>query len=129
MSVAFVFLNVIGLSQYALALTVVVGLFAFVPLVGTTISMIIVSIIAFSSSPTTGLITLIFFLAYQQFDAYFIQPRVFSHSVQVPSVLVMLAAISGYLLLGMIGAILAIPVMAALLLLYREVLLPHLDRS
>ena len=129
MSVAFVFLNVIGLSQYALALTVVVGLFAFVPLVGTTISMIIVSIIAFSSSPTTGLITLIFFLAYQQFDAYFIQPRVFSHSVQVPSVLVMLAAISGYLLLGMIGAILPIPVMAALLLLYREVLLPHLDRS
>jgi len=129
MSVAFVFLNVIGLSQYALALTVVVGLFAFVPLVGTTISMVIVSIIAFSFSPTTGLITLIFFLAYQQFDAYFIQPRVFSHSVQVPSVLVMLAAISGYLLQGMIGAILAIPVMAALLLLYREVLLPHLDRT
>ncbi|MCC6495186.1 MAG: AI-2E family transporter [Propionibacteriaceae bacterium] len=129
MSVAFLFLNIVGLSQYALALTVVVGMFAFVPLVGTTISMIIVSIVAFSFSPTTGLITLIFFLAYQQFDAYFIQPRIFSQSVQIPAVLVMLAAISGGLLLGFVGAILAIPVMAALLLLYREVLVPHLDRT
>jgi predicted PurR-regulated permease PerM len=129
MTVAYLFLNIVGLAQYALALTVVVGMFAFVPLIGTTISMVIVSIVAFSFSPTTGLITLIFFLAYQQFDAYFIQPRVFSHSVQIPAVLVMLAAISGGLLLGFVGAILAIPVMAALLLLYREVLVPHLNRT
>lgn len=129
MSVAFLFLNVVGLSQYALALAVVVGLFAFVPLVGTTISMVIVSIVAFSISPTTGLITLIFFLAYQQFDAYFIQPRIFAHSVQLPAVLVLLAAISGGLLLGLVGAILAIPTMAALLLLYREMLVPHLNRT
>lgn len=129
MSVSFLFLNVVGLSQYALALTVVVGLFAFVPLVGTTISMITVSIVAFSFSPVTGLITLVFYLVYQQVDAYFIQPRIFSHSVQLPAVLVMLAAISGGLLLGLVGAILAIPITAALLLLYREVLVPHLDRS
>ena len=129
MVVAYLFLNIVGIAQYALALTVVVGLFAFVPLIGTTISMVIVSIVAFSFSPTTGLITLIFFLAYQQFDAYFIQPRIFSHSVQIPAVLVMLAAISGGLLLGIVGALLAIPTTAALLLLYREVLLPHLDRS
>lgn len=129
MTVAFVFLSLVGMGQYALALAVVVGLFAFVPLVGTTISMIVVSIIAFSFSPTTGLITLVFFLAYQQFDAYVIQPRVFSHSVQLPAVLVILAAFSGYLLQGMVGAILAIPTMAALLILYQEVLVPHLDRK
>ena len=116
-------------SQYSLALAVVVGLFAFVPLVGTTISMVIVSIVAFSISPTTGLITLLFFLAYQQFDAYVVQPRIFSHSVQVPGVMVILAAVSGGLLLGLVGAILAIPTMAALLLLYREVLIPHLNRT
>ena len=48
---------------------------------------------------------------------------------RIPAVLVMLAAISGGLLLGIVGALLAIPTTAALLLLYREVLLPHLDRS
>ena len=129
MTVAFIFLNIVGLGRYAMALTVVVGMFAFVPLVGTTISMIIVSIVGFAFSPTTGLITLVFFLVYQQIDAYVIQPRVFAHSVQIPAVLVMLAAISGGLLIGMIGAILAIPITAALLLLYREVLVPHLDRT
>jgi predicted PurR-regulated permease PerM len=128
-AVAFLFLNIVGLSQYALALAVVVGLFAFVPLVGTTISMILVSIVAFSISPTTGIITLLFFLAYQQFDAYVIQPRIFSRSVQVPGVLILIAATSGALLLGLVGAILAIPITAALLLLYREVLVPHLDRT
>ena len=129
MSVAYLFLHIVGLGQYALALTVVVGMFAFVPLIGTTISMIIVSIVAFAFSPTTGLVTLVFFLLYQQFDAYFIQPRIFSRSVQIPAVLVMLAAISGGLLLGFVGAVLAIPVTAALLLLYREILVPHLDRT
>jgi predicted PurR-regulated permease PerM len=129
MTVAFTFLNLVGLGQYALALTVVVGMFAFVPLVGPTISTIIMSIVGFAVSPTTGLVVLVFFLTYQQVDAYFIQPRVFARSVQIPAVLVMLAALSGGLLLGMIGAILAIPVTAALLLLYREVLVPHLDRK
>lgn len=129
MAVAFIFLNIIGLSEYALALAVVVGLFAFVPLVGPTISTIIISIVAFASNSTTSLIALVFFLAYQQFDAYFIQPRVFAKSVQIPGILVMLAAISGGLLLGIVGAILAVPTMAAVLLLYREVLVPHLDRT
>jgi predicted PurR-regulated permease PerM len=129
MSVAFLFLNMVGLGQYSLALAVVVGLFEFVPVVGTTISMIIVSIVAFAFSTTQGFVTLAFFLVYQQVDAYFIQPRVFSRSVQIPAVLVMLAATSGALLLGLIGAILAIPLTAALMLLYREVLVPHLDRT
>ena len=129
MSVAFLFLNMVGLGQYSLALAVVVGIFEFVPVVGTTISMIIVSIVAFAFSTTQGFVTLAFFLVYQQVDAYFIQPRVFSRSVQIPAVLVMLAATSGAVLLGLIGAILAIPLTAALMLLYREVLVPHLDRT
>jgi predicted PurR-regulated permease PerM len=129
MSVAFLFLNLVGLGQYSLALAVVVGMFEFVPVVGTTISMVIVSIVAFAFSTTQGFVTLAFFLVYQQVDAYFIQPRVFSRSVQIPAVLVLLAATSGALLLGLIGAILAIPLTAALMLLYREVLVPHLDRT
>lgn len=127
--VSFLLFTVVGLNQYAVALAVVVGLLAFIPLVGTTIGIIITSIVAFSFSQTTGLIVLIVLLAYQQFDAYFIQPRIFSRSVQVPGVLVILGATCGGLLLGLVGAILAIPTMAALLLLYREVLVPHLDRT
>ena len=128
-AMSFILLNLIGLSQFAVALAVVVGLLAFIPLVGTSIAIIIVAIVAFSFGQTTGIIVVVAMLAYQQFDAYFIQPRIFARSVQVPGVLVILAAVSGGLLLGLVGAILAIPTMAALLLLYREVLIPHLDRN
>lgn len=126
---AFIFMNIVGLGQFSLALTVVVATFAFIPLVGSTASMIVVSVVAFAFSPTTGLITLLFFLTYQQIDTYVIQPRVFQRSVNVPGVLVILAAISGGLLLGIAGALLAIPTMASLLLLYQEVIVPKLEAS
>lgn len=127
-AVSFLLFTFVGLNQFALALAVVVGICAFIPLVGTTIGIVISAIVALSFSPTTLLIVVLVLLAYQQFDAYFIQPRIFSRSVQVPGVLVILAATSGGLMLGLVGAILAIPTMAALLLLYREVLVPHLNR-
>ncbi|MBK8459633.1 MAG: AI-2E family transporter [Micropruina sp.] len=126
---SFVFMNFVGLGQYSLALSVVVASCAFIPLIGSTLSMVIISIVAFSISPVTGLITLIYFLIYQQIDTYFIQPRIFERSVHVPGVIVILAAVSGGTIYGMMGALLAIPTVAALLLLYREVLIPALDRQ
>ena len=126
---AFVFLNAVGLGSLSLALAVVVAVFAFIPLVGPTISMLTVSLVAFSNNTTTGIITLVFFLLYQQVDAYLLQPRIFSKSVNVPGPLIVLAAISGGILFGIAGALLAIPTVASLLLIYREVLVPALDRA
>lgn len=127
-TVAYLFLNVVGLSQYALALAVVVALCAIIPLIGSTVSMVIVSTVAFTFSATQGFATLAFLLTYQQIDNYFIQPRVFQRSVSVPGPLVILAALAGGVLYGLLGALLAIPSMAAALLLYREVLIPALNR-
>lgn len=126
---AFVFLNAVGLGSLSLALAVVVAMFAFIPLVGPTISMLIVSLVAFANNTTTGIITLAFFLVYQQVDAYLLQPRIFQRSVNVPGPLIVLAAISGGILFGIAGALLAIPTVAVLLLLYREVIVPALDRA
>lgn len=125
---SFIVFNVVGLSNYALALSLVVAALVFIPAVGSWVALAICSLIAFSVSTTTGIVVLAYFLAYQQLDAYVIQPRVFSRSLNVPAVLVILGAISGGLLLGVVGALLAIPTVASLLLLYREVLVPHLDR-
>lgn len=126
---AFVFLNAVGLGSLSLALAVVVATFAFIPLVGPTISMLIVSLVAFANNTTTGIITLVFFILYQQVDAYLLQPRIFQRSVNVPGPLIVLAAISGGVLFGIAGALLAIPTVAVLLLLYREVVVPALDRA
>ncbi|MEZ5200470.1 MAG: AI-2E family transporter [Micropruina glycogenica] len=127
-TVAFLFLTIVGLGQYALALAVVVALCAVIPLIGSTLSMIIVSIVAFTFSPTQGLVTLAFFLTYQQFDNYFIQLAGVSAVGQRagaagdPGRGVRRVAVRA------LGALLAIPSMAALMLLYREVLIPELNR-
>lgn len=126
---SFIFMNIVGLGSYSLALSFAVALFCFIPLVGSTLAMIAVAIVGFVTSPTIGIATIIFFLIYQQFDAYVLYPTVMKQTVKVPGALVVLSAVIGGLLLGVIGAIIAIPTTAAILLLYHEVLQPHLDAT
>nr|NLI50644.1 AI-2E family transporter [Propionibacterium sp.] len=124
---SFVVMNAVGLGGFALALCIVVGALAFVPVVGWMFAAALVATIAFSVSPNAGLITLGYFVVYSQLDAYLVQPRIFSSSLNVPPALIVLGALSGGILLGIVGALLAIPTVASLILLYREVLVPHLD--
>lgn len=126
-SCAFIFMQFAGLRDYALALAFVVAMFCFIPLVGSSLAMLAVALVGFGISPMTGIATIIYFLCYQQFDAYVLYPNVMGRTVKVPGVLVVLSAIIGGILFGVIGALIAIPTAAAMLLLYREVLLPHLD--
>ena len=124
---SFIFMNIIGLGAYSLALSFIVALFCFIPLVGSSLAMLAVALVGFATSPTIGVATIIYFLIYQQFDAYILYPTVMKRTVKVPGALVVLSALIGGILLGVIGALIAIPTTAALLLLYREVLRPHLD--
>lgn len=124
---SFIMMSIVGLGGFALALCIVVGALAFVPVVGWMFSAALVATIAFSVSPNVGLITVAYFVLYSQVDAYIVQPRIFSSSLNVPPALIVLGALSGGILLGIVGALLAIPTVASLLLLYREVVVPHLD--
>ena len=117
-----VFLFIVGLGEYAVALSFVVGLLSLIPMVGATISMVIVSAIGFTVSVPVGLACLVFYIAYQQVENYAIYPRVMARSVDVPGSVTVIAALLGATLLGVIGALMAVPVAAAMLLLLREVL-------
>jgi predicted PurR-regulated permease PerM len=64
-------------------------------------------------------------VAYQQFENYVIYPKVMARSVDIPGSLIVIAALIGASLLGVIGALLAIPTAAAILLLVREIVLPR----
>lgn len=94
---------------------------------GATIGAVVVCVVAFVDSPTVGIAAVIFYVAYQQFENYVLQPRVFKEAVDIPGALVVIAALIGGALLGVVGALLAVPVAAALLLLLREVAQPRLD--
>jgi predicted PurR-regulated permease PerM len=125
--VFFIFLTFVGLPQYALALAFMVALLTYIPLIGGITNIVVVSLIGLSVSPTVGVICLIFCILYQQFDTYFTQPRLMARQVKVPGAVVVVAALAGGTTLGIPGAVMAIPLAAALLLVYREVILPALD--
>lgn len=125
--VFFIFLSFVGLPQYALALAFMVALLTYIPLIGGIANIVVVSLIGLSASPTVGVICLIFCILYQQFDTYFTQPRLMARQVKVPGAVVVVAALAGGTSFGIPGAVMAIPLAAALLLVYREVILPALD--
>lgn len=124
---SFAFLEIVGLGQYALALALVVATLDFIPLIGATIGATIVSLIAFATSPTLGLISVAFYICYQQVENYVLYPRIMSSSVDVPGVVTVVAVLVGGSLLGVVGAMLAIPTAAATLLLIREIWVRKVD--
>lgn len=125
----FIFLEIIGLGKYAVALALVVMLLDLIPLIGATIGAAIVTVIATFSSLGMGIACLIFYIVYQQIENYVIYPRVMRSSVNVPGVLTVVAVLVGGSLMGVIGAMLAIPMAAAVLLLTREVFLRKQDAT
>lgn len=124
---SYFFLSLIGLP-YALALAVFVGLLDLIPLVGATIAAVVVSLLGFAESVTVGLACVVFYVAYQQFENYVVYPRVMRRAVDVPAPVTVVAALLGGALLGIVGALIAIPVAAAVLLVVRQVAIPRMDR-
>jgi predicted PurR-regulated permease PerM len=100
---------------FAMPLAVAVAITDLIPMVGATIGAAVCVVVAFATTnlwPNT-IVLLAFFLIYQQFENYFIQPRVMRNAVNLPSVAVLLAALIGGSMLGLVGALIAIPVAAA----------------
>ncbi|MCW2852544.1 MAG: hypothetical protein JWM84_2208 [Nocardioides sp.] len=122
-----VFLFAVGLSEYAVALAFVVALLDVIPMIGATIGAVVVTAIAFATDVKTGIFCAIFFLIYQQVENYIVYPRVMSKSVDLPGAVIVIAALVGAGLLGVVGALLAIPTAAAILLIMREVVVRRQD--
>ena len=123
-----VFLFAIGLGKYAVALAFVVAVLDVIPMIGATIGAVVVTAIAFAEDPKTGIACVIFYVIYQQLENYVIYPRVMSKSVDVPGAVTVIAALVGAALLGVVGALLAIPTAAAILMLTREVFVRRQDQ-
>jgi predicted PurR-regulated permease PerM len=122
-----VFLVAVGLGKYAVALAFVVALLDVIPMIGATIGAVIVTAIGFATDVKIGIACLIFYVIYQQLENYVIYPRVMSKSVDVPGAVTVIAALVGAALLGVVGALLAIPTAAAILMLTREVFIRRQD--
>ncbi|MEU5946424.1 AI-2E family transporter [Micromonospora sp. NPDC047465] len=120
----FVFALVVGLP-YPFALAVVVAVTDLVPQIGATLGAVIVSLVGFATDLPVGIACVVFFLIYQQVENYLIYPKVMRRSVAVNEVAALVAALLGVSLLGVVGALIAIPAVAAFQLILREVILPR----
>ena len=119
---AFLMLTILGVPS-PLPLAVIMGLLDLIPLVGATLGAIIVGVVTlFTDFPTATIIWAIFAIAYQQFENYVVQPRIQSRAVSLDPFIVVIAAIFGGTLLGIVGALLAIPSAAAIQIAVREYL-------
>jgi len=106
---------------YALPLAVIVFLLDLVPLVGATLGAIIVGIVTlFSDFPIDTIAWGIWAVVYQQVENSVIQPRIQARAVQLEPVIVLVSVLFGSTLFGVLGALLAIPVAAAIQITIRE---------
>ncbi|WP_238146769.1 AI-2E family transporter [Ornithinimicrobium murale] len=113
---------------YAIVLAVLVGMLGLIPLVGATLGAVIVALVALSQGWVIALVVCIYYLVYQQFENYVIVPRIMARTVSVPGAVTVVAVLAGGTLMGVLGALVAIPVAAGMLLLYNEVVVPRQNR-
>jgi predicted PurR-regulated permease PerM len=125
---AALFIGIISAAMrlpYAISLAMLVFVCALIPLIGHLIGAAIVTLVAFSQSPTKGLIALIAYILYQQIENYIILPRIMKRNLAIPGLVTIIAALVGTSLLGLVGALLAVPIATAVLLIVDEVVFPR----
>jgi predicted PurR-regulated permease PerM len=97
-------------------------------MVGSTIAGVIVSLVALTQGLPVGIATAAFYITYRFLEDYFLNPRVMKHTVKVSPGLTIIATLVGGSLLGIIGALIAIPIAATIHLLLEEVAFPRQNR-
>lgn len=122
----FIWLEIFGIP-YPVLLSVFVALMDLIPIVGSTIAGVIVALVALTVSLPVAIATAVYYLVYRQAEDYLITPRVMRRTVEVPGLVTVIAVLLGGALLGIIGALIAIPVAAAIKLVLEEVTFPRLD--
>lgn len=101
---------------------------ALIPVVGTVVAYVIIIAATITVSPLTAVVVGVILLVYAQVEAYVLTPRVMSKAVAVPGALVIVAAFGGGALGGVLGALVAIPIATAGVLVFERVVVPRQQR-
>jgi len=124
--VAFLLHFFLGLP-FPLLMGVLAFAITIIPLVGPVLYWITATVLALFTSPLAALIFAIAYLIYIQIEAYVITPKVMSKAIEIPGSLVVIGALIGGTLMGLLGALIAVPVTASILLIIKQVFIPKQD--
>jgi predicted PurR-regulated permease PerM len=117
---AFIVLSILSVP-FAAALAIIVFFADLIPLVGATLGAVLVAVVTvFSDFPTATIVWAIFSIVYQQVENSLIQPQIQRRAVNVHPFVVLVAVLFGSTLLGVLGALVAIPVAASVQIAVRE---------
>jgi predicted PurR-regulated permease PerM len=105
---------------YAFLLALWVGIADLIPLVGATLGALPAIIVGFLHSTPAGIVMVVFFVVYQQFENHLLQPIVYGRTIRLNPFLVLLAVIVGVELAGFLGALLALPVAGVIQVVIEE---------
>lgn len=117
----YLMLTILGIP-FAVPLAVIAAFFSLIPLVGATIAGFIIAVVAALGAdfPTDLIAWVVFFVLYQQFENNVLQPQIFRRTVALHPLLVIVALLTGAALLGVVGALLAIPIAGALQIVVKD---------
>lgn len=123
---SFIAMSLIG-AEFPALFALIALVFSLLPLVGTVIGsllIVVTQLLVDPTNPTTAIWVAVYYLVYLQIEAYVIGPYIMNRAVKVPGVLVIIAALAGGALMGVLGAIVAIPLAASVLIIVRQVVIP-----
>jgi predicted PurR-regulated permease PerM len=127
-ALALIWMLIFGVP-YAVLLAITVAILDLIPVVGSVIGGILMSLVALTVSLPVCLATIGFVILYRFTEDYLLVPKIIGNAVKVPGIVTVVAVLLGGALLGVVGALVAIPVAAGALLLAEQVLYPRLDRA
>lgn len=125
--IGFIAMTIVGVP-FAPILALVLFALGLIPLIGPLLGWTTVTIVALFASPVTAITILIIGLIYMQIEAYVMTPRIMNKAVSVPGSLVVIGAMAGGTLLGLLGALIAIPVTAMILIIIKQVWMPQQEK-
>ncbi|QAV69808.1 AI-2E family transporter [Salinibacterium sp. UTAS2018] len=112
--------------KYSALLAFIAFMGSLIPLVGTLSGSIVITLLVLLFNGPPSVIGVgIYYLIYMQVEAYVLNPRIMNKAVKIPGALVVIAALAGGTLLGILGALIAIPVAAAILIVVQQVIVPR----
>ncbi len=123
---SFILLSVLG-TPYAVMLAFLALLVSMLPMIGSVMVWIIASAVCLMHSWQTALAFAVIYFVYMQIEAYVMTPRIMNKAVSVPGPLVLIGAMVGATLMGLLGALVAVPITASLLIVINSVVIPKQD--
>jgi predicted PurR-regulated permease PerM len=119
-ALTYLVLKVTGVP-FAALIALLVAITDLIPLVGATIGAVVAGVAAFVHSVPAGIIVVVFFILYQQLENHLLQPLIFSRTVKLNPLTVLIAILIAVQLAGILGALLAIPIAGMIQVVVRDV--------